>query len=129
MSILSRAASQVLFNIFAFALILRCAVHYFNCRVIFEIRLWRSKMTSHVWLRRILSIDAQFARCKVALNSLRNELRSTNISVSRLIIFKIEINFWLSGTSISRIDSTTYWYCRLRRSTWERKKRKKNRTV
>ncbi len=31
----------------------------------------------------------------------------------------------MSGTSISRIDFTTYWYCRLRRSTWRRKKRKK----
>jgi hypothetical protein len=47
----------------------------------------------------------------------------------RYLEWRFKNQLILSGTSISRIDSTIYWYCRLRRSTWERKERKKNKTV
>jgi hypothetical protein len=77
-----------------FAMSLRCAAHCDRCRDISEIRLWRSRTTSLVWSSRTRSIDAQFARCSLEWDRLRDELRSTSISVSRLITFKIEIDFW-----------------------------------
>jgi hypothetical protein len=43
---------------------------------------------------RTRSIDAQFARCSLEWDRLRDELRSKSISVSRSITLKIEISFW-----------------------------------
>jgi hypothetical protein len=93
MSILSRSTTQIFFNEFALVLILRYAAHFIKCLIISEIQLWRWKTTSHVWLSRTLSINAQFARCNLASHSLSNELILTNINISRLIIFKIKIDF------------------------------------
>jgi hypothetical protein len=93
MSILSRSTSQVSFRKCSFALLLQCIAHNVKCFAISEIRFWRLKTTSHVWLLRFLSIDAQFARCSLASDFLSSELKSTSINVSCLIIRKIEIDF------------------------------------